>query len=239
MGFRALQLTHRSSKSHTQEETNTHRNKRDSITIDFNKHLIADRKTHDIPTRAECWPVDNIRAIDRSRPVPATSDTDSDFNEEELKDGELFADRIGKEVMSVGRMQYTKLKPLKLGDMVVLYSVDKTDSEEFYVGKAFAWNKDVEKKLTVWWHGYSGNAMTVANERKYYRGERVKDGTAQRFWVKPKGNIPKDREWLEVMDQDALVYWQTDGFLNNDGKINYYALEKIKKRMMYIKAMLT
>jgi hypothetical protein len=150
MGFRALQLTHRSSKAHTDAEKKDHRTKRDNATKDFDKHLFDDRKTHDMPTEQECWPMGNIGIINRTPTVESKSDTDSDWDEEGLKAGELCHDKIGKEVMSVGRMQFQKLKPLKLGYMVAVYALDVDCEEEFFVGRAFAWNKHGDKKkLTV------------------------------------------------------------------------------------------
>jgi hypothetical protein len=239
MNFRALQLTHRSSKNHTEIEKKEHRRKRDATTALFDKHLFDDRKKHDMPTLVECWPMGVSGAVNRHPPVASESDTDSDFGEDELKDGELYADKIGKEVMSVGRMQYKELKPLRLGYMVAMYAMDPKDDEEFFVGRVMAWDPDGgEKKLTVWWYGYTSNCDVPINERKYYRGERVKNGTKQQSWVPPKGKLAKNREWTEVTFHESVIYWAKDTFLNNNGKINFYALQKILARLEYVTAMI-
>jgi hypothetical protein len=239
VSLRALQLTHRSSKAHAEVETNLHRRERDKATADFDEHLLSDRKSHNQPTSVQCWPLGNIDRPNHTAPIVDDDGTDSDCNENDLKAGELYADRIGKEVMSVGRQQYKKLKPLKIGYMIAVYSEDMSDGEEFCVGRAFDWDKNGgEKKLKVWWYGYQTNKDNAAEDRKYYRGERVKGGTDQDSWVSPKGRMRKNGEWTEVTFQESLLYWVPDTFLNVTGKINQYALKRILARLVYVKTML-
>jgi hypothetical protein len=237
MAFRALQLTHKSSKVHTDDERIKHRRVRDKIVIEFDKHLLDDRKSHDIPELTDCWPIGHVSDINREVVAVHVSDTDSQTDsEEKLEDDELYADTIGKEVMTVGRVQYAKLKPLKLGNMIVVYAVDKKDPREFFVGKAFAWKKDGgNKKLVIHWHGHKGNEKLQADERKYYAGERVKHGTEHEFWILPKHNVKKNQEWTEVIEQSSLVYWSDSSFLTVKGLINKKKLPRILARVEYVK----
>jgi hypothetical protein len=238
MGFRALQLTHKSSKAHTDDERIKHRRIRDKLAIAFDKHLTTDRKTHDIPQSIDCWPIGNNSEINRVAEAVDVSDTDSDTDsEEKLKDGELYADDIGKEVMTVGRVQYSKLKPLKLGNMIAVYAVDKQDRREFFVGKAFAWKNDGgKKKLVIHWYGHMDNHTLPAHERKYLKGETLPGGTEQEFWILPHHKVKKDCEWTEAIKQKSLVYWFDDTFLTKYGLINKHKLKRIQARVEYVKA---
>jgi hypothetical protein len=234
MDFRAQQLTHKSSKAHTDDERLKHRRVRDQLAKDFDKHLLADRKAHDIPSKEDCWPVANVEVINRVVEEKIVDELDSDTDSEQLEEDELFADYIGKEVMSVGRVQYPYLKPLKLGNMVAVLSKDK---EEFYVGKAFGWNKDGgKKKLVIHWYGHKQNKKLEPKERKYFAGERFKDSTKQQFWIDPKYNVKKNQEWIEAVAHESLVYWSETSFLNVTGIINFYKLPRILARVDYLKA---
>lgn len=237
MDFRAQQLTHKSSKAHTDDERLAHRRVRDQVAKSFDKHLFDDRKTHAMPRKADCWPIGNEAVINRVVDAKIVDDTDSDTDSEKLAEDELFADYIGKEVMSVGRVQYPHLKPLKLGNMVVLYASDSKDKEEFYVGKAFAWQKNGgNKKLVIHWYGHKKNANLEPKDRKYFAGERFKDSKEQEFWIDPKHKVKKDQEWIESVPHDSLVYWSETSFLNITGIINHYKLPRILARVQYVKA---
>jgi hypothetical protein len=236
MNFRAIQLTHKSSKAHTDDERIKHRRVRDATTDEFDKHLFDERKSHEMPTREECWPIGFYGEVNRYTAPVIVDDTDSDTDGKDLKDGELYADQIGKEVMSVGRVQYEQLKPLKLGNMVALYANDPTNAEDFFVGKAMKWDKHGgEDKLLVHWYGYKTNGDAKAEDRKYYRGEREKNSTKHKFWVGPRTKLAKGREWIERVKQDALVFWKDETFLNAPGTINQYALRRIQARVAYVK----
>jgi hypothetical protein len=236
MGFRAVQLTHKSSKNHTDIERKEHRSVRDKTTIAFNKHLFADRKAHDMPTLKQCWPVGVTIAVNRDMQSADVDDTDSDTGAAELKDGELYVDQIGKEVMTVGRVQYSQLKPLKIGNMVVLYTKKPGSQECFYVARVMAWKNDGgKKKLNVHWYGHMDNKDKAAADRLYFRGERKKNSSEQGLWVRPTHRLANNREWVEDQPQDSLLYWVEDTFLNVTGIINFYALRKILARVEWVK----
>jgi hypothetical protein len=236
MAFRAIQLTHRSSKNHTDVERIAHRRVKDQTNLDFNKHLFDDRKAHPIPTRKECWPVGCSDVINHKMPSPDDDDTDSDSEANDLKDDELVIDNIGKEVMSVGRVQYTQLKPLKIGYMVALYAHAKPYLEDFWVARVVGWDKNGgKKKLQVHWYGYKDNKEKKEDDRWYYRGERKKNSDKQETWVKPGGALAKGREWVEMISHDALLYWVPTTFLTVKGKVKVAPMKKIRARVDYVK----
>jgi hypothetical protein len=236
MAFRARQLTHKSSKAHTDVERIAHRRVRDAINADFNKHLFDDRSAHPIPTSNDCWPIGLTDTINRQVQAVDADDTDSDDDGANLEDGELLVDQIGKEVMSVGRVQYTQLKPLKLGYMVALYVNDPNSKEDFWIGRCIAWDKDGgENKLKVHWYGHTDNKGKDEDDRLYFRGERKRNSSNHSVWVPHGKPLAKGLEWVETQPQSSLLYWAEKSFVTVKGKVKYYPMKKIRARLDYVK----
>jgi hypothetical protein len=157
-----------------------------------------------------------------------------EMTEDKLKDGEFMLDPIGKEIMSVGRAQYSKIKPLMKGDYAVMDARGNVDNnEKYWVAKAVGYNA-VEEMVKVWWHGHPGNKETSdAKENKWYKAEVKKPGSTKCVYIKPQKPptpVSKAKRYVGWVHQSTIFYWN-DNILTGKGQVRHAQLKRVEARL--------
>jgi hypothetical protein len=154
----------------------------------------------------------------------AHSDDDDD-----LKDNELFNDRMGQEMFAVGRGLYAGLVPCKLGDMIVIQA-PKAGHEKFWVAKLMTWDK-YSGTGTMNYYNHPKNAKKPDDAKRFYLATVHDDGEVIHLpYTKPVGIY---RRKMDDVERASIFYW-ADDLLVGGGKMRAYHRVRMVTRIPHL-----
>ncbi len=154
---------------------------------------------------------------------------------------EVMVDPIGDETMSIGREHYAKIKPLKVGDFVVVHCVGITDdNEDYWVGRLVDFDRKAEEnEAKVWWFSHPRNGQRTAEKRCYYAGKLAKaahSDTKMNVTYVPPGSELFSASLRYTLDvhKESIIYW-ADDILTNNGRLRVKHISRINSRMQIVR----